>query len=276
MTTEKIETSKPHQAPVQEKKRPEPKRPPSSRWQEIEERRDSPKSGPLKNDQEKDEKKTDRFLSLKAKNRTVNDWDHEPSPFELFSSHNSKSSEDEGSEDFESEVEVETEVEQEQEVAEMVVLAAAPVTQEAPVTAPVSTPVSPVASASFQNLKLLEFAEKLVKKIVAMKVEGRTEITLTLKNLKLFDGGVLKVVEVDSARGQYNIHFSELNPKAHALVTSQRAEQLLKETLEAKGFTFHIITATTETEPVRAFAAEPGGERQDSEDERERDQEEQD
>lgn len=134
----------------------------------------------------------------------------------------------------------------------------------------ISSAASPVASSSFQNIKLLEFADKLVKKITAMKQGGRTEITLTLKNLSLFNGGILKIVEHDSARGQYNLSFTNLNPKAHALVLSTDANRILKEALEAKGLSFHIIAASTEIEPVSSY---PSGFREEEKGEegRERD-----
>lgn len=268
--TNKIETT-PFRAPASPEKKkgtPEPKKDVSSKWQTVEERKEAPKQSLVKNQKPLAPKKP---FGSKDREGRKHQIEKDLSPFELFSAFQVKPVQ-------EREADVEfTPVEEEEEVSialldekaedkeipkvQLINNISAPFSQDSGLNTSHATAASPIASSTFQNMKLLDFCDKLVKKITAMKLGGRTEITLTLKNLSLFNGGVLKVVEHDSARGQYNVIFTNLNPKAHALVTSNYAERLLKESLEAKGLSFHMITATTEIEPITSFAADSKGER---------------
>ena len=56
--------------------------------------------------------------------------------------------------------------------------------------------------------------EKLVNSITAMKSDGKTETTVTLNEPSLFKGAVIKIVEFDQAKGQFNIAFQNLSPDA--------------------------------------------------------------
>lgn len=270
MTNNKIEFTPPIRPPSQgtKKTKPEGKKHVASRWQEVEEKRDPSKSGGIKNNKEG---KKERFLTLKQRQAARKD-EKEQSPFEMFSSfHAARRKEKEpesvvieletdGLESKESET-LAAKEEADLNLGVVPVLTAAPFQNETSFNTSHSTPVSSVSGSTFGNLKLLEFADKLVKKITVMKSSGRTEITLTLKNMSLFQGGVVKVIEHDSSRGQYNIMFSNLTQQAHALVTSRHAEVILKQSLEAKGFSFHIISATTEPEPITSYASSSHEER---------------
>ncbi|CRX37710.1 hypothetical protein [Estrella lausannensis] len=279
MTTQKIDVAHTFKtSPAVKKKEPQKEKAPASgRWQEVEERRSAPKS-PLVKEEKPAAKKKERLMASEKRERAFQEM-KEQSPFDLFTSMQSKTiqsmkaevavDEPEYSEETDS-VELESaeglfasdETKEEEETkAATPLVNLIPVGQEAlyqptqSLNNHVSSTASPVANASFQNMKLLQFAEKLVKKITAMKQGGRTEITLTLKNMSLFNGGILKVVEHDSARGQYNLTFTNLNPKAHALVLGTDATRILRESMEAKGLTFHIITASTEIEPLSTYSS---------------------
>ena len=282
---------------VSNKNKPEGKKQvASSRWQEVEEKRDPSKSGVVNNLKKS---KKERFLTLKERQSARKD-DKEQSPFEMFSSVHAKqnkekhpdSGSDNESEFLKGDIELDSDIDEDNQgriggdipvlekrhptqgsPSNTPVLVAAPCQIETMLDKSYAAPASSISGSSFQNIKLLQFVDKLVKKITVMKTSGKTEITLTLKNLSLFNGGILKVVEHDSARGQYNIIFSNLNQKAHALVTSPYAERLLKQALEPKGFTCHIISASTEIEPVKTFALSSrdhgSGSMNEEEDERE-------
>lgn len=280
MTTQKIDVAQPFKTPPSVKKKDpqKEKAPASGRWQEVEERRSAPKS-PLVKEEKPAAKKKERLMASEKRELAFQEM-KEQSPFDLFTSMQSKKIQSMEAEvvvdepDYPEETdsvdmepvdalfasEEETKEEEKTETTTPLVNLN-PIGQEAlyqptqSIQSHVPTQASPVANSSFQNMKLLEFAHKLVKKITAMKQGGKTEITLTLKNMSLFNGGILKVVEHDSARGQFNLTFTNLNPKAHALVLGTDATRILKESMEAKGLTFHIITASTEIEPVTSYSS---------------------
>jgi hypothetical protein len=93
--------------------------------------------------------------------------------------------------------------------------------------------------------RLQEIVNQLIDKLYVMKADGQTETIITLKG-PIFDQANLTVTSYDSARGQFNIKFDNLTPNAQQLITSQ--QNSLMETLKERGYTAHIIIATTTIE----------------------------
>lgn len=95
---------------------------------------------------------------------------------------------------------------------------------------------------------LKEMIDQIVDKIYTLKKEGMTETVMTLRHPPLFAGANLKVTAFDTARGEFNVTFSELSSVAKDLLDMQQAQLSLKRALEERGYTVHIMITTTETE----------------------------
>lgn len=102
---------------------------------------------------------------------------------------------------------------------------------------------------------LQELITQLVDKMYTMKKDGTTDTVLILKHPPLFQGATLTLTSFDSAKGEFNISFNNLNPMAKELLDMQQAQNSLKKALDEKGYTVHIIVVTTETD-TRLSASE--------------------
>jgi flagellar biosynthesis/type III secretory pathway protein FliH len=83
-----------------------------------------------------------------------------------------------------------------------------------------------------------------------------------LKQPPMFEGAVVKVSGFDQATGQFNIAFENLAPQAKVLLDLADARASLEKALEQKGYTVHIITATTQLESKIVTASENSGQQQ--------------
>lgn len=113
--------------------------------------------------------------------------------------------------------------------------------------------------------------KQLVDAVTVMKVDGKTETTLLLKNPPLFAGAKLTVTGFDSAKGEFNITFSELNAQAKQLLDMQEARNNLIHQLEDKGYVMHIMITTTEKEDTLPTAEAQKGGKEERESGREED-----
>jgi hypothetical protein len=120
--------------------------------------------------------------------------------------------------------------------------------------------------------KLIRLAEKVVEKIFIMKSEGRTEITLLLKNIPHFEGAQLRITEFSSARGEFNLSFTNLTSQGHALISKNEARDMLNQALHEKGYVVHQITADIETifAPESTASREDGQNQKDFQDSKEK------
>lgn len=90
---------------------------------------------------------------------------------------------------------------------------------------------------------LLKLAQNMVDQIQLVKDAGKTETTLTIKNVPLFEGVQVKITEFDSAKNQFNLTFSEVNnPTARALIEQQDNQVRLQQALVDKGYTVQMVT----------------------------------
>ena len=125
------------------------------------------------------------------------------------------------------------------------------VVQNAPQVAGASAATNRPEAQSVHQMK--EIWAQLVQKAEILQQGGKTDTTLTLKHPPLFAGAKLTLTTFDSAKGEFKVTFSELTPKAQELI-SLHGQESLNKALENKGYTVHIMVATTETEKFIAQA----------------------
>lgn len=93
-----------------------------------------------------------------------------------------------------------------------------------------------------------ELMQQIVDEVNILKVDGRTETTLTLKHPPMFAGAQVTITEFDSAKKEFNIKFENLSQEAHELISMQSNLDRLQSGLQQKGYNVHIVTANTEIE----------------------------
>lgn len=118
------------------------------------------------------------------------------------------------------------------------------------------------------TINLQAIIDQLVDKVVELKVNDRTETTITLKQPPLFQGANIIVTSFDSAKGEFNISFENLTQQAKNVLDMQVNRESLLDSLEKKGYAVHILTTTTlmESRPIIADAQqsrEPNRERRE-------------
>src|SRR5262249_32307470 len=114
------------------------------------------------------------------------------------------------------------------------------------------------APSSVNQLQRIKSIEALVNQIVERvdqirkEPEGVTETMITLKNLPLFEGAKLYVTSYDQASKEFNVRFENLLPAAKELLDMKQYQESLRLSLQERGYTVHILTATTyvETPPI--------------------------
>ncbi|NGX57951.1 MAG: hypothetical protein K940chlam3_00852 [Chlamydiae bacterium] len=124
-----------------------------------------------------------------------------------------------------------------------------------------------VAKTSKAQMDLL--MKLLVDSVTQMKTDGKTETTVVLKHPPLFAGAKLTLTAFDTAKGEFNVTFSELTAQAKQLLDMQQAKESLMRHLEEKGYVLHIMVTTTEKEETLLTAEAEKFERE-REEERER------
>lgn len=116
-----------------------------------------------------------------------------------------------------------------------------------------------------------DLINQMVKKIQEMTYEGKTETSITLKQPPMFSGANLIVTGYESAQGEFNISFENLRPEAKALIDLAANRDTLHQALIDKGYTVHMITATTTIEhPL--LQADAGMQQREDKREQEKDQ----
>jgi len=116
----------------------------------------------------------------------------------------------------------------------------------------------------------------LAKAITQMKAEGKTETTISIKNIPLFADAKLTVTEFDTAKGEYNITFSELSAQAKQMLDNQQVKESMLRHLEERGYLVHIMITTTEKEETLLTAEAHDLEREKGEEEQQEKEKEED
>jgi len=119
-------------------------------------------------------------------------------------------------------------------------------------------------------LKLTEIVDQIVERVYTLKTSGQTDTTITLKHPPLLEGVSIKLSAYDSAKGEFNISFTNLTiPAKNILEAHQNA---LQQTLDSRGFTVHIVTMSTvaETPIIKEGETAAGGREGERGDERDK------
>lgn len=110
--------------------------------------------------------------------------------------------------------------------------------------------------AIFHSTQAQEVIEQIAKEMALIQRSDRSETSLTLKFPPVFAGAQVNITEFKSARGEFNITFSNLTQEAKALIDNQANLNALRQGLEHKGFALHIVNSTTEPAPIASAEAE--------------------
>jgi len=109
-----------------------------------------------------------------------------------------------------------------------------------------------------QVKQIEEIIDQIVNKVYILKQEGKTDTVMTLRYPPMFAGAQLRVTSYDTARGEFNLSFSQLSNEAKAVLDMQQARNDLQRHLEQRGYTAHIVVVTTEKDdPVIAAEESP-------------------
>jgi flagellar biosynthesis/type III secretory pathway protein FliH len=117
--------------------------------------------------------------------------------------------------------------------------------------------------------EMQDLVSQLVSKLHVMKADGITETSLTLKNMGMFTNATVTIKEYDTAKGEFNISFANLSNEAKDLLDRQQNQIVLKQSLVDKGYTFHILTTTTNQENVALAAEQEEGFQEDKQQDQE-------
>jgi len=132
------------------------------------------------------------------------------------------------------------------------------------------------AGVTKQSKAQLDLMEKLLAKaITQMKADGKTETTISIKNIPLFANAKVTVTSFESAKGEFNVTFSELSNEAKQLLDNQQVKESMLRHLEERGYMVHILVATTEADEtlLTAEAHELAEEQGEEEKEQDKDEE---
>lgn len=98
------------------------------------------------------------------------------------------------------------------------------------------------------TINLQEIVDQILDNIYTLKVNGQTETVMTLRQPPIMEGSTLTLTSFDTARGQFNVTFSDLSAAAKDLIDNQMAQRTLQRALEEKGYTIHIVIVSTGSE----------------------------
>lgn len=117
-----------------------------------------------------------------------------------------------------------------------------------------------------QRTTLDALIKQMVDAITEIKKSGETQTIVTLKHPPIFEGANLVITSSENAKGEFNIKFENLSPDAKQLMDMQQNQSSLRQALNEKNITIHIIIATTEVETPTITAQEGRFQRREDED----------
>ncbi|MCB1149353.1 MAG: hypothetical protein KDK48_04240, partial [Chlamydiia bacterium] len=107
-----------------------------------------------------------------------------------------------------------------------------------------------------QKAVIEEMVKQMVKAVTEVKHEGKTETMITLQHPPLFAGAKITLTAFDTAKGEFNITFTNLSNEAKQLIDMQAARESLLNSLAEKGYVVHIVITTTQREEVLTAKSE--------------------
>jgi hypothetical protein len=104
-----------------------------------------------------------------------------------------------------------------------------------------------------QKLTMQQLVDAVVKAVSTVETQGKTDTVVTLKQPPMFAGSNIVLTSYESAKGQFNISFENLTQQAQTFMNMQQNKDSLLFALQQKGYSVHILAATTQIEtPVLA------------------------
>lgn len=105
-------------------------------------------------------------------------------------------------------------------------------------------------------VKIPPFIAEVAAKIDNELKSSETTTTITLKNVGIFDGVTVTVTAFKTARSEINVQFSNMTQEAKNVLEMNL--DALKQALDNKGHTVHMITASTiKEEPIASTGPTP-------------------
>lgn len=109
-------------------------------------------------------------------------------------------------------------------------------------TAPI---LHPTERLSVSHAHIKEMIDQIIAKLYTIETKGKTDTLITLKHPPLFAGSSVVITSFNTAKGEFNITFENLTQAAKAILDRIENQNALISALDQKGYTVHIITATT-------------------------------
>jgi len=116
-----------------------------------------------------------------------------------------------------------------------------------------AAPIDAEAVARPQKITMEDLMKELINSLTILKSKGQTETTVEIRHPPLFAGATLQLKAFDTAKGEFNITFSQLPPDAKALMDQPGVRESLLQNMAEKGFIVHILVATTEKDQTVAM-----------------------
>ena len=99
---------------------------------------------------------------------------------------------------------------------------------------------APVTQVS-RSADIQEIISQMVDELSTLTTNDSTETMLTLTKPPAFKGAQIVISEFKSAKGEFNVSFNNLGKDALALIGQRINGDALRQGLDQKGFTLHII-----------------------------------
>ncbi len=128
---------------------------------------------------------------------------------------------------------------------------------------------------SSQKMTMQQLVDEIVKAIVTVESQGKTDTVVTLKQPPMFADANIILTSYETAKGEFNIRFENLTQEAKAFMDMQQNKESLFSALQQKGYAVHIIVATTQIETPQIAASNPQQTSRDSQEQQQQGQQQQ-
>lgn len=132
---------------------------------------------------------------------------------------------------------------------------------EAPVPVQEKKPVQ-------DGVQLVDLVTSLIDQLYVVETSGQKDTVFVLQNPPLFSGATVTISAFDSAKGQFNIAFTNLTQEAQKILDMAENRQLLIAGLAEKGYGVQMFTTTTLAEGNPLLPEEASQKREQDEENR--------
>ena len=104
---------------------------------------------------------------------------------------------------------------------------------------PIAEPVPTLSGAEIKAL-----VTEMVDYISNMNQDGVSTTTVQITHPPIFNGATIVIQEHDTAKGEFNVNFTNLSPEAQSLIENRANQLLLRKSMEEKGCILQMITTS--------------------------------